>query len=96
MLGCSSTAAHEPDTVLSRVEAALLHAFGFDRRRFAQGVTASEVIATVHRVDGVIAVDLDALHRGHGAGAARHARIRDQGAACAAGRTATSHLRSCC
>jgi predicted phage baseplate assembly protein len=54
--------AHEPDTVLAHVEAALLHAFGFAHRRFAQGVTASEVIATVHRVDGVSAVDLDALH----------------------------------
>ena len=40
------------------VEAALREAFGFDRRGFAPLVAASEVIATIHGVAGVDAVDL--------------------------------------
>jgi hypothetical protein len=32
-------------------------------RNFGQSVTASEVIATIQAVEGIIAVDLDALYR---------------------------------
>lgn len=54
---------HLAEVVLPRVAAALHAAFGFDRREFGQSVSQSEVIATVQRVAGVIAVDLDALYR---------------------------------
>ncbi|HUP43067.1 MAG TPA: putative baseplate assembly protein [Thermoanaerobaculia bacterium] len=53
----------EPDEVLAAVRAALAAAFDFERRRFAQPVTAAEVVAAVHRVEGVEAVDLDRLER---------------------------------
>jgi hypothetical protein len=35
---------------------------GFERRPFGQAVTAAEVVAVIHGVEGVLAVDLDALH----------------------------------
>lgn len=49
------------DEVLAAVSAALLAGFGFEARGLGQSVTAAEVIALVHTVPGVIAVDLDAL-----------------------------------
>lgn len=48
--------------VLADVEAMLLDRFSFARRRFAQPVTAAEVVAAIHDVAGVVATDLDALH----------------------------------
>jgi hypothetical protein len=48
--------------VLSEATAALIAAFTFDTRRFAQPVTASEVIQTIQSVEGVIAVDLDQFY----------------------------------
>jgi hypothetical protein len=52
---------------VEKVEAAirqqLLNQFAFERRAFAQPVTQSEVIAAIQSVPGVLAVDLDALHR---------------------------------
>ena len=35
--------------------------FGYEARRLAQSVSAAEVIAALHAVDGVISADLDAL-----------------------------------
>jgi uncharacterized phage protein gp47/JayE len=49
--------------VIEDVDAALKEAFSFARRGFGQAVTAAEVVAQIHSVDGVLAVDLDALHR---------------------------------
>lgn len=49
--------------VLEDVDRALCDAFAFAHRGFGQGVTAAEVVAHIHSVDGVVAVDLDALFR---------------------------------
>lgn len=50
--------------VLEAVRARLLEGFSFARRGFAQDVTSSEVLAAMHGVPGVLAVELDALHTG--------------------------------
>lgn len=50
-----------PDKVRVAVRAALLEAFGFERRAFGEGVAKSEVLAAIQAVEGVKAVDLDAL-----------------------------------
>lgn len=47
--------------VRSAVSSALLAGFGFEARDLGQSVTAAEVIALIHTVPGVIAVDLDEL-----------------------------------
>jgi hypothetical protein len=52
---------HRADLVLAAVEAALRQAFSFAARDFAQGVVLSEVMAVAQRVEGVVAVDVDAL-----------------------------------
>ncbi len=54
---------HLPDVVVSHVRQALLDAFSFDAREFAQSVYLSEVIEVMQHVDGVIAVDVDDLSR---------------------------------
>lgn len=51
------------EKVIAQVQAALMTRFQFEQRDFAQPVTASEVIATIQSIEGVIAVDLDALYR---------------------------------
>jgi hypothetical protein len=50
------------DKVKSAVADALTQSFAFERRGFGQGVTKSEVLATIQAVAGVEAVDLDALY----------------------------------
>jgi predicted phage baseplate assembly protein len=45
------------------VRSALQLAFTFEHRSFAQPVSATEVVATIQRVPGVVFVDLDALYR---------------------------------
>jgi len=52
---------YETDAVLKAADSALRSGFGFARRQFAQRVGKSDVIATLKRVDGVLAVDLDSL-----------------------------------
>jgi hypothetical protein len=52
---------YETDAVLKAADVALRRAFGFAARQFAEGVAKSDVIATLERVDGVVAVDLDSL-----------------------------------
>jgi hypothetical protein len=52
-----------PGDVLEAVRAALLDAFSFDARDFGQTVSIDEVVACVHRVHGVVAVDVDELRR---------------------------------
>ncbi|MCP5118244.1 MAG: putative baseplate assembly protein [bacterium] len=51
------------EKVLAAVDAALREAFGFRARAFGQPVVLSQVIATVHSVTGVVAVDVDHLYR---------------------------------
>ena len=63
----------DADAVVAAAKCALRAAFGFDARSFMQPVFASEVIATLQAVPGVIALRLDALRvtgAGAGAGAA--------------------------
>jgi hypothetical protein len=50
-----------PAAVSAEVRTALLAAFAFERRDFAQPVTAAEVIGVMQRVNGVLAIDLDTL-----------------------------------
>jgi hypothetical protein len=52
-----------PDKVLVAVEQVLRTQFSFDARAFGQPVMLSEVIAAIQNVDGIVAVDLDKLHR---------------------------------
>lgn len=54
---------YEADKVLAAARAALRNHFSFARRRFGQPVMLSEVIAVLHSVGGVIAVDVDHLQR---------------------------------
>lgn len=54
---------YSAEEVLAAVEARLLDLFSFARRSFAQVVTAGEVTAAMQSVEGVTAVDLDALYR---------------------------------
>jgi uncharacterized phage protein gp47/JayE len=56
--------AYETEPTLSAVEAALRAAYAFERRGFGEPVFASEVVATVHTVTGVVAADLDRLYAG--------------------------------
>ena len=42
---------------------ALISAFSFDQRRFAQSVSLAEVVRVLHSVAGVVFVDVDALRR---------------------------------
>jgi hypothetical protein len=55
--------AHRAEAVHAAVETALRGRFSFARRAFGRAVTASEVIAVVQDVPGVVAVHLNTLHR---------------------------------
>lgn len=48
--------------VFSAVKAALTAAFAFEVRGFGQGVSASEILAVMQNVPGVVAVDLETLN----------------------------------
>jgi predicted phage baseplate assembly protein len=48
--------------VQDEIEQALKEAFSFNQRDFGQPVTAAEIISVMHQVEGVVAVDLDALY----------------------------------
>jgi hypothetical protein len=50
------------ETVKPQIQQALSHAFSFRQREFGQGVAASQVIQIIQAVEGVVAVDLDALY----------------------------------
>jgi predicted phage baseplate assembly protein len=56
----------EPDLikadVLASVHTALIDAFSFTSRGFGQGVAASEILAVIQNVPGVVAVDLDLMN----------------------------------
>ncbi|HEV3468474.1 MAG TPA: putative baseplate assembly protein [Pyrinomonadaceae bacterium] len=49
--------------VLAAAEAALRASFSFEARAFGQPVTLSEVVAVLQDVPGVVAVDINRLHR---------------------------------
>lgn len=51
------------EEVIKNIRIALNEKFAFDNRDFGQNVTASEVIATIQNIEGVVAVDLDALYQ---------------------------------
>ncbi|MEU6806061.1 putative baseplate assembly protein [Streptomyces neyagawaensis] len=51
----------EPESVSRAVEHALAQLYSFERRDFAQPVTAAEAIATAQRVPGVVAANLTQL-----------------------------------
>ena len=52
-----------PETVETQVEAALRRDFGFGARPFADAISIDDVMASVHTVSGVVAVDVDAFYR---------------------------------
>ncbi|WP_414569486.1 putative baseplate assembly protein [Nostoc sp. CCY 9925] len=63
------------EKVLSAVRESLLSNFSFEARELGQGVTASEVIACIQSVAGVIAVDLDKLYRVDSPGVLNNSRL---------------------
>lgn len=54
---------HRVDDVLAAVRAELRRAYGDEARELGAAVTATGLVAAMHRVAGVVAVDLDALYR---------------------------------
>lgn len=50
------------EKLLPEIETELRRAFAFDARAFGQPVSLSEVVAVMHRVAGVVAVDVDELY----------------------------------
>lgn len=50
------------EKILAAVKEALKQTFSFEQRNFGQAVTESEVLATIQRVEGVEAVDLNYLY----------------------------------
>jgi hypothetical protein len=54
---------YEAKVVTENIRQLLKSTFAFEKRKFGQAVTASEVIAALQSVEGVIAVDLDALYQ---------------------------------
>ncbi|MFC8681515.1 putative baseplate assembly protein [Microbacterium ureisolvens] len=61
--GLTIDPARREDAVVAAVEAALRDHFSFRGRRFGEPLAKSEVIAAIQRVRGVVAVELDELHR---------------------------------
>lgn len=55
--------AYLPNKVLGTIEQRLRDEFSFDKRKFGQPVTFSEVVACIQNTEGVIAVDIDYLYR---------------------------------
>jgi photosystem II stability/assembly factor-like uncharacterized protein len=51
------------ELLIENVTASLKAKFTFVNRSFGQDVTAAEIIATIQQVEGVVAVDLDALYK---------------------------------
>lgn len=60
---------YQADKVLPVVEARLRSDFSFHARRFGQPVSLSEVITSCQQVEGVVAVDVDALYYAENAAA---------------------------
>lgn len=54
---------YETDAVLAAVDAQLRETFSFDARDFGEVLSLSAVAAAAHRVEGLLAVDIDLLYR---------------------------------
>ncbi|MEA5593272.1 putative baseplate assembly protein [Rivularia sp. UHCC 0363] len=54
---------YQEELLIENVTASLKAKFTFVNRSFGQDVTAAEIIATIQQVEGVVAVDLDALYK---------------------------------
>ncbi|MFB2894816.1 putative baseplate assembly protein [Aerosakkonemataceae cyanobacterium BLCC-F50] len=54
---------YQAEVVENKVRTAVLDTFAFKRRQFGQAVTRSEVVAVIQNIEGVVAVDLDALYQ---------------------------------
>ncbi|MBV6625833.1 MAG: putative baseplate assembly protein [Rivularia sp. (in: Bacteria)] len=54
---------YQEELLIEQVSASLKAKFTFSNRKFGQDVTAAEVIATIQQIEGVVAVDLDALYK---------------------------------
>ncbi len=54
---------YQTEAIKDKVIAALNSTFTFERRQFGQAVTASEVVAVIQNIAGIVAVDLDALYQ---------------------------------
>ena len=50
------------EDVFSAIKTALSNTFSFEKRSFGQAVTQSEIYATIQKVRGVVALDLDGLY----------------------------------
>ena len=50
------------ELVLPEIVVHLANSFAYDARELGQDVTAAEIVAAIHEIAGVIAVDLDALY----------------------------------
>lgn len=50
------------EDVFTAIKTTVLKTFSFEKRSFGQAVTQSEVHATIQKVKGVVALNLDALH----------------------------------
>ncbi len=55
--------AYDHEKILAAAEAALRQGFSFDARPFGQPVAASEILAILHQIPGIVAADLDRLYR---------------------------------
>jgi predicted phage baseplate assembly protein len=56
--------ARDADVVLTAVRTAVDDAFAFERRDLTSPLHLSQVVSVVHRVDGVVAVDVDRFYTG--------------------------------
>ncbi|AFY57592.1 hypothetical protein Riv7116_5196 [Rivularia sp. PCC 7116] len=54
---------YQQELLIENVTASLKAKFTFSNRNFGQDVTAAEVIATIQQIEGIVAVDLDALYK---------------------------------
>ncbi len=54
---------YQAEMIKEKVRAALNSTFTFERRQFGQAVTASKVVEIIQNIEGIIAVDLDALYQ---------------------------------
>lgn len=50
------------EPVLAAIRSRLLEAFSYQARGFGQDVTAAEIVAVIHEIAGVVAVDVDTLY----------------------------------
>ncbi len=79
------------EDVFERAEEALLTTFAFERRDLGQPIYATDIIALLQSLEGVVAVDLDALYI-EGRPPDLHGILRAEGARVVAGETRAGEL----